>query len=93
MGIFLHTREKNTSIKKCLLFSMGILLFTLVIEMPFAMFYDMVLNIDFSKVNVFHNFMATIPIRIVEIILILIGGRNMIKTDKFWFGEITKPKK
>lgn len=59
----------------------------LITEMVFAMFYDFVLNIDFSKSSPLTVFIIMIPIRAIQFIIIYkLGGFNM----KGWMGGIVR---
>lgn len=59
----------------------------LIIEMVFAMFYDFVLNIDFSKSSSLTVFAIMIPIRVIQFIIIYkLGGFNM----KGWMGGVVR---
>lgn len=62
------------------------IIFMLITEMLFAMFYDFVLNINFIKIKEVKNFIAMIPIRILQIFLIMKGTNIM----KIWMGEVRK---
>lgn len=55
------------------------IIFMLITEMLFAMFYELFFNIIFSNTNELNNFIITIPIRIIQIILInLLKRRNKL---------------
>ena len=59
----------------------------LITEMVFAMFYDFVLNIDFSKSSSLTVFTIMIPIRAIQFIIIYkLGGFNM----KGWMGGVVR---
>ena len=59
----------------------------LITEMIFAMFYDFVFNIDFSTSSSLTVFIITIPIRIIQFIIIYkLGGFNM----KGWIGGVVR---
>ena len=59
----------------------------LITEMVFAMFYDFVLNIDFSKSSSLTVFVIMIPIRVIQFIIIYkLGGFNM----KGWMGGVVR---
>ena len=59
----------------------------LITEMVFAMFYEFILNIDLFDCDRLKLFIAMIPLRIVQlIIIIMIGGLNM----KGWLGGVVR---
>ena len=61
------------------------MIFLLVCEMLFAMFYDFVLGLDFTDVKNIVVFLMTIPIRFTEIILI-----RRYKVMKVWIGGVVR---
>lgn len=68
-------------------YSFLVMLGQLVTEMVFAMFYDFVLNIDFSKSLSLTVFAIMIPIRAIQFIIIYkLGGFNM----KGWMGGVVR---
>lgn len=73
---------KKVDLMKSIKFATLALIFTLTTEMVFAMFYELVLNIDFTKADILLVFKITIPIRIVQLLLLRIGGESM----KSWIG-------
>ena len=86
MALFIHfSNEKNIfdSVK----LSFKSVIFFLVCEMLFAMFYDFILKLDFTNAKNIVVFIMTLPIRLVEIILI-----RRYKTMKIWIGESKKRK-
>ena len=82
MALFIHfSNEKNIfdSVK----LSFKSVIFFLVCEMLFAMFYDFILELDFTNAKNIVVFIMTLPIRLVEIILI-----RRYKTMKIWIGGV-----
>lgn len=75
----------NLSIFKSIKLSIYGMGFFLICEMLFAMFYDFLLNIDFSTLGKIKAFMFMIPIRFVEILFI-----RRWKTMKLWFGGVVR---
>ena len=86
MALFIHfSNEKN--IFDTVKLSFKSVIFFLVCEMLFAMFYDFILELDFTNAKNIVVFIMTLPIRLVEIILI-----RRYKTMKIWIGESKKRK-
>ena len=84
MALFIHfSNEKNIfdSVK----LSFKSVIFFLVCEMLFAMFYDFILELDFTNAKNIVVFVMTLPIRLVEIILI-----RRYKTMKIWIGGVVR---
>ena len=84
MALFIHfSNEKNIfdSVK----LSFKSVIFFLVCEMLFAMFYDFILELDFTNAKNIVVFIMTLPIRLVEIILI-----RRYKTMKIWIGGVVR---
>ena len=84
MALFIHfSNEKNIfdSVKS----SFKSVIFFLVCEMLFAMFYDFILELDFTNAKNIVVFIMTLLIRIVEIILI-----RRYKTMKIWIGSVVR---
>ena len=84
MALFIHfSNEKNIfdSVK----LSFKSVIFFLVCEMLFAMFYDFILELDFTNAKNIVVFLMTLPIRLVEIILI-----RRYKTMKIWIGGVVR---
>ena len=84
MVLFIHfSNEKNIfdSVK----LSFKSVIFFLVCEMLFAMFYDFILELDFTNAKNLVVFIMTLPIRLVEIILI-----RRYKTMKIWIGGVVR---
>ena len=84
MALFIHfSNEKNIfdSVK----LSFKSVIFFLVCEMLFAMFYDFILKLDFTNAKNIVVFIMTLPIRLVEIILI-----RRYKTMKIWIGGVVR---
>lgn len=68
-------------------YSFLVMLGQLITEMVFAMFYEFVLNIDLFDCSRLKLFVVMIPLRIVQlIIIIMIGGLNM----KGWLGGVVR---
>ena len=68
-------------------YSFLVMLGQLITEMVFAMFYEFVLNIDLFDCSRLKLFVVIIPLRIVQlIIIIMIGGLNM----KGWLGGVVR---
>ena len=84
MIIFLHITNKTKYFYgfKTVLKAM---IFLLVCEMLFAMFYDFVLGLDFTDVGNTVVFLMTIPIRFTEIILI-----RRYEVMKVWIGGVVR---
>ena len=84
LALFIHfSNEKNIfdSVK----LSFKSVIFFLVCEMLFAMFYDFILELDFTNAKNIVVFIMTLPIRLVEIILI-----RRYKTMKIWIGGVVR---
>ena len=84
MALFIHfSNEKNIfdSVK----LSFKSVIFFLVCEMLFAMFYDFILELDFTNAKNIVVFIMTLPIRLVEIILI-----RRYKAMKIWIGSVVR---
>lgn len=84
MALFIHfSNEKNIfdSVK----LSFKSVIFFLVCEMLFAMFYDFILKLDFTNAKNIVVFIMALPIRLVEIILI-----RRYKTMKIWIGGVVR---
>lgn len=84
MALFIHfSNEKNIfdSVK----LSFKSVIFFLVCEMLFAMFYDFILELDFTNSKNIVVFIMTLPIRLVEIILI-----RRYKNMKIWIGGVVR---
>ena len=84
MALFIHfSNEKN--ILDSVKLSFKSVIFFLVCEMLFAMFYDFILELDFITAKNIVVFIMTLPIRLVEIILI-----RRYKTMKIWIGCVVR---
>lgn len=63
------------------------IIFMLITEMMFAMFYEFILNFnDFVSINILNKFITTIPMRLFQIIILYKGDKIM----KIWYGEVRK---
>lgn len=68
-------------------YSFLVMIGQLITEMIFAMFYEFILNIDLFDCNRLKLFIVMIPLRIVQLIIIItIGGLNM----KGWLGGVVR---
>lgn len=86
MGILLSEIKKIKLING-IKFAFYVMIYQLIIEMIFAMFYEITFKISFNKVIPFNMFLFTIPIRIVQIYIIILIRRIKMKG---WIGEVRK---
>lgn len=86
MGLYLKLNKNKTLLIGLYLSFSGMMLM-LIVEMIMAMFYEYILHLNFMNFSILYLFLAIIPIKIIELLLI-IGGDRM----KGWFGEIEKKK-
>lgn len=85
MGMFISYVEQRKDIK-FFLYPTTLVLIMLVVEMCFAFFYEKTLGIYFASTNTFMMFLYIVPIRVVELLIIL-GGEKLMKT---WIGSIVR---
>lgn len=69
MSILLKVLKELKIIKSIRLVLISIILM-MTIEMIFAIFYEVLFDIDFTKINTIKSFILSIPMKIIEIILI-----------------------
>lgn len=86
MGLYLKF-FKNKTLLNGLWLSLSVVIFILIIESFGAMIYDSIFNINMANNSKLSIFILIIPIKALEIILI-IGGEKM----KIWWTEIEKRK-
>lgn len=88
MAIYMYFIEKRKkTILKYIEYSSLMLFGQLIIEMLFAMFYEFILNIDLFEYAKFNLFVVMIPIRVIQLlIIVIIGGFNM----KGWLGGVVR---
>lgn len=86
MGCYLYL-FKNKNLTTGLLFSTSSMILMLVVEMAVAIFYLNIFKFDFLELNNIELFLTSIPIKILEMLLIL-GGDKL----KAWYGDIEKRK-
>lgn len=86
MGCYLFL-FKNKTILVGLYLSFVTMILMLVVEMIIAIFYEKVLHLNFMGFDRLSLFFTILPMKIVEILLI-IGGSRM----KAWYGTIEKRK-
>lgn len=86
MGCYIYM-TKDKSIFKGMLLSLSAMIFVLIVEMIMAMFYETCFGINFIELSYIETFLAIIPMKILEILIINKGGVLLMKA---WFGEIKK---
>ena len=68
---FLLNKFKKIELINGIKFAFYVMIYQLIVEMIFAMFYEVVFRINFSIMEKFHLFLIMIPIRLIEVILII----------------------
>ena len=87
MGYYIFITKRKIIVKAIGISALS-MIYILLIEMSIFPLYDILFSLDFSKSSSFVIFIALLPIRVIEILIILIGGKRM----KAWAGEIVKRK-
>ena len=87
MIFYLKIFKKINIIRNIKIVSISMILM-MIIEMTIAMLYEILFGINFVKIDIFESFLFSIPIKIIEIYLILIFWRN--NKMKMWFGQVRK---
>lgn len=81
---FLHITN-NLSIFNGLKLSFKSVVFFLICEMVVSMLYELILNIEFTKIDDLKLFISMIPVRIIEILFI-----RRWKAMKIWMGGVVR---
>lgn len=75
MGVLLN-KFKKIKLIDGIKFGFYVMIYQLIIEMIVAMFYEIIFKINFSTMKKFYLFLIMIPVRIIEIILIIFYKNN-----------------